>query len=340
VVHLWTVQGQSVKSATPLRKNYITTQDITGNQPLTIDLFETFKKNPYNPLIPNHQHATMTSFKIICPYCRHDHDVPAQYFKGESRLLKCAQCEHVWRHYVSAPATLPTNFSKDDMAPIIKPAVSPSKSQERAQSHSSSKRASASAAARQASQQIPPPASFRAQKRNPYKPSSKKYHLDWWLLVVACLIAAFVVVREMGGIPIPIWAQEQGQRFYNKIMLSLEPLPFFKKKEALQTPPSKDPISFVVLTSNLTFNGTEPILNIKAEIANNTSQDINNLNPIRVELMDKCENGQDGLCLRHSWTHTLTHTPLKAGEHHIFETIGECHIPIQPDAIILSLEKR
>lgn len=275
----------------------------------------------------------MSVFRIACPQCHHEHDVPTHHFTKESRLLKCAQCEHVWRHYLT-PAPVEEQ-TKRETPPVVKD--QPPQQMPRKKIKTLSPQPSQSYSPPQNERNIesfpPLPPSLPPVEKRRYRETVHHYHLDWWLLLIACIIAGIVIVREIGSVPNLSWLYNQTHTLISSVLRSLH----FSKEEIKKVDPHSSELSLNILTSHLSLNPEgEPVITIKGEIINNT-QEMQDSPGILIRLMDKEDNGSE-LIERHSWSYTLDKGPLKPGEHTVFETTGPCKKNTQPEAIQLDFE--
>jgi hypothetical protein len=161
-----------------------------------------------------------------------------------------------------------------------------------------------------------------------YKRAVHHYHMDWWILVIASIIALLILFREVGGLPNFNWFGVQTQSFFRNLMNKI-------------LPPDRtfrDNVTLNVLTSNLTLKDKESTLTVKGEVVNH-SKDAQNLPPITIKLMDKCTDGNGELCVRHAWDHTMEGLPLKPGERRIFEASGPALKDTLPSTVLMSFEK-
>ncbi len=291
------------------------TKDITGDRALSIDLFERCPHCHYNRPIQRDNASSMSILKISCPMCQHSHDVPLIYLRGESRLLKCAQCEHVWR-YLKPLEAVPENQAVIQEVPLsrqgIMPPPLPSSIEDEGE--------------QQEFQSSP------RLEREGYKKTVQHYHLDWWLLLIACIIAGFVIFREIGSVPNIPWFYNQAHSFFLKVLHSVH-LPSSGEKAPIE---SSAKLTLNVLTSHLHMENDEPVITVKGEVINNTKESMD-LPVVSVRIMDKCEE-EGGLCERHAWTHVIEGGALKPGEQRVFESKGPCKRNEQPESIHLEFE--
>ncbi len=125
----------------------------------------------------------MASYHISCPRCSHTHDVPEHHIKDkESRLLKCAQCDHIWRHFKNPLAEFEQKlYIPQSPPPILEPDVR---------------------------------VVGAFKNRDNYKRAVHHYHMDWWLLVIGAIVTVFVLIKEVGTLPNLSWFFVQIQNIY------------------------------------------------------------------------------------------------------------------------------
>lgn len=240
---------------------------------------------------------SMTPHMIPCPNCGHLHEVPGHHFENkDSRLLRCANCDHIWRHfknplpeYEQRLRTPPPPTIMDNTVHLI--------------------------------------SGFK--KKDNYKRAVHHYHMDWWILAIASIIALLILFREVGGLPNINWFWVETQSFFGRLTNKLLPpdMAF------------RDNLTLNVLTSNLTLKDKASILTVKGEVVNH-SEHSKTLPPITIKLMDKCADGNGELCLRHTWDYKMEGLPLNPGERRIFEASGPALKDTLPSTVMLSFQKK
>lgn len=256
----------------------------------------------------------MAHLSITCPNCGHIHDVAEEHFAHtESRLLKCAECDYVWRYYKDGHLQTSVDElddSEDDNMDEGEETFShhhdhhESPSQRHAQ-HTT--QAHHMAPNFQAFQDVP------MTRKERYKHAVHRYNLDWWMLVISVFVVLFVVVSETGSIPSLQWFYVEA---HNKLM-RLKNLVFPQKDLSF----NKSEVSLQVLTSSVVELHGEPRLNVKCEVVNQGKQD-QSLPPVKVSLLDQNDTGE--LVYRTSWHYRVEDMLVHPGERKIFETSGPC----------------
>lgn len=238
----------------------------------------------------------MSSLTLFCPHCHHGHDIPEHYLAEQpSRLLKCANCGHVWRHSMQDIPEYEKRLR--DLLPQENPIAS----------HTS------------------PNFSLSSQKQI-YKKAVHHYHLDWWLLVISCIIAGLVLFVEVGTIPNFDWFYTQSNTFVRSLFQKISPTDTALRND----------VSLHVLTSTLEGSKESPILVVKGEI-HNPSANTYTLPVINVHLMDTKEDGS--LETRCTWEHTVDPLKIEPGEKRAFETRGDAKSHQLPASILLQFKQ-
>lgn len=253
----------------------------------------------------------MAHLSITCPNCGHIHDVAGEHFAHtESRLLKCAKCDYVWRYYKDGhpQASVDELDESDSGDDKVKEAEEPSHHHVPPQSHQHVPQAQHHMAPNfQAFQDVP------MTRKERYKHAVHRYNLDWWMLVISVFVVLFVVVSETGSIPSLQWFYVET---HNKLR-RLKNLVFPQKDFSF----NKNEVSLQVLTSSVVELHGEPRLNVKCEVVNQGKHD-QSLPPVKVSLLDQNDTGE--LIYRTSWNYRVEDTVVRPGERKIFETSGPC----------------
>ena len=238
----------------------------------------------------------MSSLTLSCPQCHHGHDIPEHYFAEQpSRLLKCAGCGHVWRYSTTEMPEYERRLR--DLLPQ-ETAMDPHPSQSM---------------------------SLNSQKQI-YKKAVHHYHLDWWLLVIACITAGLVLFVEVGTIPNFDWLYTQSSTFVRSLFQKISPYDTALRND----------VSLHVLASTLEGSKESPILIVKGEI-HNTSTHTYVLPIINVHLMDTKEDGN--LATRCTWAYQSNALTIEPGEKRPFETQGDAKSLHLPSSILLQFKQ-
>lgn len=234
---------------------------------------------------------------------------------AESRLLKCAKCDYVWRHYKSGQVQ--SSVDELDDSEDSNASYAPQQDPER---HNPLPPYSQSQF--QAFQEPPPERSAK------YKNAVHRYNLDWWLLIVGAIIAVLVLIHEVGGIPSLQWFYIQAHNAAEHVKNS-----FFPTKDYVF---NQNDVSLQVLTSSVIEKDGVPTLNIKCEVVNKGKQD-QHLPPFHVALLDQNETGD--VVFRTGWRHSVEDDIVKSGERKIFETSGPCLKSALPFTVKVSFQE-
>lgn len=174
--------------------------------------------------------------------------MPETYLEKESQLLKCAQCENIWRYHS------PRFTNKELPLPLPQPSPSPEVFLS------------------------PSPFSSVRPLHHPenIRRTASRYYLDWFFLSAGIIIGGIILLRETETIPHLSWFSGQMGHLYNSIQHGILP----------NSAAYEDNISLNVLTSELSLVNNKPIFKIKGEITNH-SKNVCKTPPISVKLMDK-----------------------------------------------------
>ncbi len=228
----------------------------------------------------------MTFYSVTCPQCQKNHQVPEDYLKDkDARLVKCAQCQHVWR-YLKKSGFFNTSRLR---FPFSTPPLSATYDYR-----------------------------GKIQHHSLYSYKWRRFFIKWGSLSILLVASFFLFKKDILSIP-----PEFSQKAYAFLDKTKNQAYHFIRSFLTQSEPAKEGITLNVLTSHLSIINGEPTLRIKGEVINHSHQDID-LPVITIKLMDTNDKGNGELDVRHSWLYKLENMPLRAGEHRFFETTGNC----------------